>query len=69
MNETVELKVEKDLCDQLYERLREQRQDIEKEESMKPVLRFEQIGEKVYRVFNERTDRFHNKELGIDWVI
>ena len=31
-------------------------------------LTFKQVGERVHRLFNTKTGRFHNAELGIDVV-
>ena len=69
MNECVELRVEKDLCDQLYEKLREQQEESDKRESVEPILKFRPIDDRRYGVFNEKTGRFHDTELGIDWVV
>lgn len=35
----------------------------------KPSLTFVRVGEGRYRVFNKKTERFHDLELGIDVLI
>ena len=35
----------------------------------KPDLTFVKVADNVYRVFNGKTGRFHNIELGIDEVM
>lgn len=37
--------------------------------SEKRDLTFAKVRDRIYHVFNPRTNRFHNLELGIDWVI
>jgi hypothetical protein len=37
-------------------------------EDEKVSLKVVQVAENTYRVFNTRTNRFHNPELGIDEV-
>ena len=32
-------------------------------------LTWESVGDRKYRVVNKETGRFHNIELGIDWVV
>ena len=32
-------------------------------------LTMEPVGDRTYRVVNKETGRFHNIELGIDWVV
>ena len=31
-------------------------------------LEFVCVGDRVYRIFNRNTKRFHNLDLGIDWI-
>ena len=32
-------------------------------------LTFVEVGDRIYRVFNKKTNRFHDLELGIDLVL
>ena len=45
------------------------RLDVIKMKYEKDSLKFVKIAENTYRVFNPRTGRFHNIELGIDEVV
>ena len=63
MEEAV-LRAEKDMDDRQRERYRQQ--PDREEEHMK--LTFMQVGEDTYKIYNSRTGRFHDIELGIDWV-
>ena len=66
MKETVELRVEKELLDKLYEKLMEQKEESDKRDSVEPILKFRPIGDRRYGLFNEKTGRLYNTELGID---
>ena len=39
------------------------------ENTQQKSLSFKQVAPDIYRVFNSATGRFHNIELGIDWVV
>jgi ABC-type uncharacterized transport system permease subunit len=71
MKEKVELRIEKDLYEELFENLKKlkDRVTIEKAKTNDPVLGFKEVGENEFRIYNKKTGRFHNLELGIDEVV
>ena len=62
------VKMEQNIKDEIINMVRKTVQEIvifdEKEN-----LKFKKVGENVYRVFNTKTKRFHDLELGIDIAI
>ena len=69
MNESVQLRVEKEWLDKLYEKLRELGEEEIKAKAVERMRCLKKVAERTYRVYNKSTDRFHNLDLGTDEVI
>jgi hypothetical protein len=71
MKERIELRIEKELYEELFDNFRKLEDKVKEQESKinEPNLEFKQVAKNAYRVYNPKTGRFHNPELGIDEVV